>query len=374
MQKLNTQAIAALQAGKYDEGSALLLRILKIPGREKDMGTAYNLACAYSLKGDVDKGFEWLERSVDWGWGAGTGQLVGETKQKTNEVMTRTDPDLENLREDPRFEKVMERMSKAVELRESRRKQGEEYAATPAIYIPEKVQGLAEMPLLVVLHDAGSTKDLVVAGRWKQIADELGFALVAPSGKLLLGDEPAQGMTWFDDRAEYKSSYWKFEKPITDAYSAFKKEHPIDKDRVVIAGEGMGGLVALNTAIGSPSWFKGVVALNGSVDPELMGSKAPTAGKMGLRVKLLVELDETSKRLKAAGDASGNAAKAIEAWSRSLQTWGVTGEVKTVPADPDANPATMNRLLVESVKAVLQREPAPAKDPAPAPPGKGTDQ
>jgi len=365
---LNQQAIDQLKAGKLDEGAATLQRILKIPGKEKDSGTAYNLACAYSLKADLDKGFEWLDRAVDWGWGEGSGQLVDAKQQQTHAEMTRTDPDLANLRKDPRFEKLMERMAKAAEAREARRKKAEEYAAAPAVYLPEKVKGLAEMPLLVVLHDAGSTKDAVVAGSWKAIADELGFALVAPSGKVLVGDEPAKGMTWFDDVTAYKARYWSFEKPVTDAIAAFKKDHPIDKNRVVIAGEGMGALVALNTAIGNPGSIKGVVAWNGAIEPELMASKAPTAGKMGLRAKILLEPAAFSKRLKGAGKTDEDGAKLVETWTKALQTWGISGDVKVCAAD-SADPAQMKKLIVEAAQAVLVRE-APAPEAKPPTEGK----
>lgn len=355
-ESLNTKAIQALVAKKYDEGIALLDRVLVLA--PKDKGTAYNLACANSLKGDLDKAFEWIDKAAEWGWGEGDGTIYGlEAKGKISEIeMLKQDADLENVRKDPRFEKAIEKMAKANEVREARRKAGEEYAATAAIHIPEKAKDLAEMPILVVLHDAGSTKDAVVAGRWKEIADELGFALIAPSGKLLVAEEPAKGMTWYDDFAAYKAKYWTFEKPVTDAIAAFKKEHPIDKSRVVIAGEGLGASVALNTAIGNPGMIKGAVALNEGVNPDVMAPKAPTAGKMGLRVRILVDPADLSKRMAATGKKEEDGAKAIEGWTKSLQTWGINGEVKTTTADASATKA----MIVEAVGAVLAREPAAA--------------
>ncbi|MGD8377594.1 MAG: tetratricopeptide repeat protein, partial [Acidobacteriota bacterium] len=53
----------------------------------------YNLACAYALKGDADEAFRWLEELQDRGF-RGLDAL-------------RTDPDLEPLRGDPRFEAVL---------------------------------------------------------------------------------------------------------------------------------------------------------------------------------------------------------------------------------------------------------------------------
>ncbi len=50
---------------------------------------AYNLACAYSLKNDLTNAFHWLSVVIDWNF-ASIEQL-------------KTDPDLDNLRRDPRY-------------------------------------------------------------------------------------------------------------------------------------------------------------------------------------------------------------------------------------------------------------------------------
>jgi len=55
---LNQKAIQSFGAKKFDEGIAHLMRALDL--EPKDTGTAYNVACGYSLKGDVEKGLEWL--------------------------------------------------------------------------------------------------------------------------------------------------------------------------------------------------------------------------------------------------------------------------------------------------------------------------
>jgi len=359
---LNRKAVEALQAKKFDEGIALLMKILETNPNDKD--TAYNLACAYSLKAEPDKAFEWLDKMVAWGWGVGTGRIVGIDTPMSHVEMLQKDPDFENLRKDPRWEKLLAGLAKADEERAARKKKGEEYAATAAIYVPEKAKGLAEMPVLVVLHDAGSTKDAVVAGRWKEIADELGFALIAPSGKILVGEEAEKGMTWIDDFEAYKLKYWTFEKPATDAISAFKKDHPLDKNRVVIAGEGVGALVALNTAIGNPGLIKGAVALNGGVNAELMAAKAPTAGKMGLRVRILFEGPALAKLMTDGDKKAEDGEKLVAAWSKSLQTWGIAGEVKMLPADA----AGTKTQIVEAIRAVLERDAAAPKPEAPKEP------
>src|SRR5262245_2550452 len=73
--EINSRAGRLLKASKFDEGIAELMKVFDI--QPKDMGTAYNLACAYSLKADVDKSYEWLSKAADWGWGLGTGSVLG---------------------------------------------------------------------------------------------------------------------------------------------------------------------------------------------------------------------------------------------------------------------------------------------------------
>ena len=53
----------------------------------------YNLACVHSVMGDADGAFRWLDTVLEAGL--------------TNVQRLRTDPDLDNIRDDPRFEEVL---------------------------------------------------------------------------------------------------------------------------------------------------------------------------------------------------------------------------------------------------------------------------
>jgi pimeloyl-ACP methyl ester carboxylesterase len=139
------------------------------------------------------------------------------------------------------------------------------------------------VPILVVLHDRGSTKEAVGQSFWKAIADELGLALIAPSGRVPTGDDPAQGLAWLDGPQAYQQGAWKYEKTIQTALDAFGKEHKIDRERVYIAGEGEGGTVAFNAAVGAPGQYKGVISIDGPVLLSLAQPKAANAAKLGLR-------------------------------------------------------------------------------------------
>jgi hypothetical protein len=58
-------------------------------------GTYYNLACLYSLKGDVENGLKTLERAFEAGW--------------DNFKWANQDGDLANLRKDARFKPMIEK-------------------------------------------------------------------------------------------------------------------------------------------------------------------------------------------------------------------------------------------------------------------------
>ncbi|HSS19137.1 MAG TPA: tetratricopeptide repeat protein [Pyrinomonadaceae bacterium] len=68
---------------------------------EQPSGAMYNLACAYSLKGDRKSGIEWLEKSINAGF---------DSPQKLS-----YDPDINNLRSDARFP-ALEKLSNMLSL------------------------------------------------------------------------------------------------------------------------------------------------------------------------------------------------------------------------------------------------------------------
>lgn len=328
------KGIKALNAGQNDEGIACFKRCLELVPR--DSTSAYNVACGYSKKGELDPAFEYLDKAAEFGFGN------RDSLGKTNIVFAGEDADLENTRKDPRWTKFIERMTTLRAEREVLKKKGDEYAAKPAVYIPEKVAALAEMPLLIVIHDVGQTKDQMIEGRYKAVADELGFALIAPSGKILVGDDPQKGMAWFDDPSAYLKAPWQSEKSINDAVSAFKKDHKVDKNRVYLVGEGVGGLVATSVGVGGPGLYKAVLAINSQLAPQLLAPKAPNAGKMGLRLRFVNDV--------ALGESAEEVAKQTESWNKSLATWGITGGATTFTADAK-DPKQLQVLIVDAVKS-----------------------
>ena len=89
-----TGAGALIEIGRRDQAESWL-RMVEESGRNDSL-MLYNLACVYSLAGDVDKGMDLLERSVE----AGAHDVSWFLQ----------DSDLDNLRSDPRFDALIERM------------------------------------------------------------------------------------------------------------------------------------------------------------------------------------------------------------------------------------------------------------------------
>lgn len=356
----NTQfskGIADLNAGRNDEGIAAFKRCLEL--LPQNPTCAYNIACGHSKKNELDAAFEYLSKAAEWGFG-NTDSTDPQTKKTVSNIdFTGTDVDLENLRKDPRYLPIIEKMKTLRAEREARKKKGEEYAATSAVYIPEALKSAAEMPLLVVLHDAGQTKDQVIAGPWKKVAEELGYALLAPSGKFIVHDDPAKGMAWFDDQQAFMAKPFLFERTVSDGVSAFKKEHKLDKARVFIAGENIGGILATDIAVAGPGLYKGVLNVNGSLPRPLIEKKAADAGKMGLKLRLVLDAVDWKQRVEKPEEFD----KLLSDMNQSLTKWGIQGGVSAYT--PDAkDPDQWHKLVIEALKSLAQSaEPVEAGAP-----------
>ncbi len=90
------QALAALgdtysKRGLFKEGLAVDKRLVNL--RPQDPIIWYNLACSYSLLSDIDSGLEALQRAVNLGY--------------DDFYFMNKDPDLDNLRKDERFQKLV---------------------------------------------------------------------------------------------------------------------------------------------------------------------------------------------------------------------------------------------------------------------------
>jgi tetratricopeptide (TPR) repeat protein len=82
---------AYTRRGRYREGLDVDRRLVAL--RPKDPIAHYNLACSLSLLGQLDAALGALERAIHLGYG--------------DFEFILKDPDLENLRQDPRFQQII---------------------------------------------------------------------------------------------------------------------------------------------------------------------------------------------------------------------------------------------------------------------------
>ncbi|TDJ74948.1 MAG: serine/threonine protein kinase [Planctomycetota bacterium] len=277
------RGITALQAGHYgaaieafeqcsDRAPANPIGSLQHDSRRAVC--AYNMACAHTLLGELDDGRAWLERAADLGF--------GDSEQRMQVV--RRDKDLDALRDSAWWEHLFERMRERSERRQR-------YVATAATYFPASFRGEGGLPLLVILHPDGGTKESAVLGPWKRLADELGLALLAPSGTVQLKAEPGLGMAWIDDLSRFLSDPWSYEERIAECVRDFTGGE-IDRSRVVLAGQGAGATIAFDLALRAPRLFRGVLVVDGPIHPELGAEHVRTAASVGLRARVVLDLSD----------------------------------------------------------------------------------
>ncbi len=341
-QKSFDAGIAALTAGRLDEGIAAFKKCLEL--EPEDPISAYNVACGYAKKGEKDTVFEWLDKAAGYGFGN-----MYDPSGASNITYSQTDTDLATMHDDPRWAKFIEKMS-------TLRKPLDEFMATPAVYIPKALEGAAELPLLVVLHDIGKSKNSVLDGRWKHVADELGCALLAPSGRI--PQKPmdlAAGMSWFSSPLTYPKTFRNDEKPVLDALENFQKTHKLAAERLFIAGDGMGATVAFNIATAKSSPYRGVLLVDGIVISQLAGSRVAGASKAGLRVHAIFNKATLAKAL-----GGRDAQPVIDTLSRNLTNWKLINKVEGFePVAGQADPT--EALALAALRSFLVPLPAPAE-------------
>jgi tetratricopeptide (TPR) repeat protein len=96
IQQMHSRAIKLLQDGNYDESIKLYKQIIAGGPDDPRVSIAYyNLACAYSLKGDKDEALDALEASIEKGY--------------TDFAHMEKDSDLDNVRSEPRYKSLLAR-------------------------------------------------------------------------------------------------------------------------------------------------------------------------------------------------------------------------------------------------------------------------
>jgi tetratricopeptide (TPR) repeat protein len=83
-------AFALREADRLDEARAWFEKVVRLNGESP--GDMYNLACLYAVTGDIDRGLDWLEKALDYGF--------------TEDDTILKDSDMDPLRTSPRFQQI----------------------------------------------------------------------------------------------------------------------------------------------------------------------------------------------------------------------------------------------------------------------------
>ena len=128
------------------------------------------------------------------------------------------------------------------------------------LYSSEPREGQSKQPLIIALHDDGSTaKNLVriSQGRLNKLADENGYVLVYPEGRKKqwrLG-VPSESTSLYSEDVGF----------IKKMVEALEKEFVLDKERIFIVGMGSGGVMAFQMACEVPGMFRAVGVVTGAM-------------------------------------------------------------------------------------------------------------
>jgi predicted esterase len=297
--RLTGEMIAAYEQGDYDRAIEIGQKLAAMKSADHDL--QYNMACLYALKGDKDTAIEWLQKSAD--------------NDFAKLDLVTSDADLTNIRNEPGYARAVEKIRAARQTAFAKFKQRAAKSA-PVIVMPPGLDESRPAPLIIALHGRGGTTDSIVRA-WKDVAQEAGAILVAPSAVLNAG----RGYDWGEvDEAEWV---------VMNALKQVAEQHKIDKERVVLTGFSQGGYMAFNLGVRHPEEFRGVIPVGGAYNRSIA---SPSFIKTARKPKfyLMVGADDES------AESNRRAAKDFEAAGVSVQLKVYEGVAHDFPKERDA--------------------------------------
>ena len=206
----------------------------------------YNLACASSIAGDAEGALAWLERAAAVRYGVLQGSLSGLSR----------DPDLALLREDPRLQELEAELFAG-------REEAWRRSATPRVELFDGPLPAGDAPgLIVVLTGDGASSGEAPLAAWRPIAARRRAHLL-----LLEGPLPGAPMSWIAEADDFLKDPWKTVRQPAEVVRTFAEGHELDRERVLLVGEGSGALVAFDLALRAPGFFRSTLLLNGLPTP-----------------------------------------------------------------------------------------------------------
>lgn len=306
---LNRQVLEACQEKKYDQALRALEQLDAL--QPQHTGNAYNFACVYSLRGNVEEGLAWLDRAVAWGFGGARATIYvpGSTSPapQWHAQMAEKDLDLAKLRADPRFARLIERMR-------ATQKRVEEYTARAGVFVPAALKDQKSVPVLVLLHRAGSDKEAALA-RWSRVAEQRGQVLLVPCAPVPMKEAAAAGMRWIDDAVAFRAGT---DRSATLACvqqaQAQLAAQGIQPSGLTFAGEGEGGTLALLAAFAGAKQSRGVCVVDPLFDLNWVYAQSSAAAESGLHLIWIQSMPEEAAALESAKAAQARLLSQCTQW------------------------------------------------------------
>ncbi len=316
------RAIAALQAERLDEARRHFEEALA--QRPIPAVAAYNLACVEARRGQVDDAIRWLKRARLGGFACVEGRADA----------LRHDADLESVRGTAAGRAALRALLDQWD-------DARAFATRAVVRVPDAGRAPAPAsepatarPLLVVLHPDGSDAVAEAERGWQALAEGIGAILLVPSAPYLVGATSTDGAQWSaDPRALFRSPDL-FVSPVLDQVGGVLARYEVDRDRVWIAGRGMGALLALELMAERPGLFRGGLL----VDPILHEQSGTGAGALpaalGNRLGIVIS-ESTPNRYRTISDPVAHAA-ALTEWLVGEARWRDSVRLQLVPRWQDA--------------------------------------
>jgi hypothetical protein len=218
--------IAWHAAGEYKRALDAHIKSATFP--EFESTGLYNAACAYALMGEPDPAFEMLERSQAAGF--------------LNLEHIKTDPDLESLRNDPRFAGLRGYEFTTISLRDDER-------LDYAVLLPDDFDPDKTYPVLIGMPpgtEGRSAIDFGMTAFWGRQAISRGWVVISP-------EAPDAG--WFSpDGSRY------LEALLKDVRGRVR----VEGNRFHLVGCSNGGISAFHLAVESPRSFHTLTVIPGA--------------------------------------------------------------------------------------------------------------
>ena len=200
---------------------------------QKDGEGRYNLACFHARTGALEAAIYWLQQAA--------------LEEGVDAAWAKEDQDLQDVRRDPRWEKLHAFFLEASEWwANSGRKE-------TLLLLPQGYQPGTPLGALVGLHGRGSRpQDFADPEDWQHHADRLGIAIVGVSATRPTGPH---GYVWAGEPAADFAR-------LQAALEELAPRVGLDPARTVLIGFSQGAQVALEQAARHPELFAGAIALS----------------------------------------------------------------------------------------------------------------